>query len=165
MLSSQPPASPLTNTAAAPATEASARRDAERERRIARGRAEAAAEPLAVALSSTGGNGAPPELTPLQELSAIAVLLYGPRWTTDVARDLGHGDGRTVRRWKSGEAKVSPPDLAHIRRIARKRAEAITRLVGDRMDEPPKPQRDPAAIRAAFEATIAAARAAASAEG
>lgn len=137
-----------------------ARRAAERDRRIARGRAEATEAPLAVALAGTGGNGAPPELSPVQELSAIAELLYGTRWTTDVARDLGHGDGRTVRRWKSGEAQVSPGDLAHIRRIARKRAEAITRLVGDHLDEAPKPKRDPAAIRAAFEATIAASRAA-----
>lgn len=78
---------------------------------------------------------------------------------TDLARDLGHSDGRTVRRWKSGEARVSPTDLAPIRGIARTRAAAITRLVGDRLDEAPKPKRDPAAIRAAFEATIAAARA------
>ncbi|MGU3282504.1 hypothetical protein [Methylobacterium mesophilicum] len=137
-----------------------ARRAAERDRRIAKGRAEAEGAPLAVALAGTGGNGAPADLTPLQELSAIATLLYGARWTTDVARDLGHGDGRTVRRWKSVQAQVAPMDLAHIRRIARKRAAAITKLVGDHLDEAPKPARDPDALRARFEATIAAARAA-----
>ena len=137
-----------------------ARRAAERDRRIAKGRAEAAEAPLAKALAGTGGNGGPAELSPLEELSAIATLLYGARWTTDVARDLGHGDGRTVRRWKAGEAQVAPTDLAHLRRIARKRAAAITKLVGDHLDEAPKPARDPDALRARFEATIAAARAA-----
>ncbi|WP_187278338.1 hypothetical protein [Methylobacterium sp. WL64] len=137
-----------------------ARRAAERDRRIAKGRAEAEGAPLAIALADTGGNGGPPSLSPLQEFSAIAELLYGDRWTTDVARDLGHGDGRTVRRWKSGQAQVAPGDLAHLRRIARKRAAAITRLVGDRLDEPAKPKRDSDEIRARFEATIAASRAA-----
>lgn len=150
------PAKPLTTQPA----DIAARRAAERDRRIANGRAEAAEAPLAVALAGTGGNGGPPQLSPLQGLSAIAELLYGARWTTDVARDLGHGDmGRTVRRWKSGEARVSSGDLAHLRRIARRRAEAITRLVGDRLDEAPKPKRDPGDLRARFEATIAAARA------
>lgn len=160
---SSAPAAPLISDDAA-LLGASARRDAERERRIARGRAEAAEAPLAVALSGRDrGNGGPVELSPLQEFSAIAELLYGPRWTTDVARDLGHGDGRTVRRWKSGEAQVSPIDLVNLRRIARKRAEAITRLVGDRLDEPPTPKRDPAETRARFEALMAERRAAAQA--
>lgn len=152
-------AKPSIVNSAVPSAGVAARRAAERDRRIARGRAEAAEAPLAVALAGTGGNGGPPVLSPLQELSAIATLLYGARWTTDVARDLGHGDGRTVRRWKAGEADVAPADLAHLRRIARKRAEAITRLVGDRMDEPPKSKEDSAALRARFEATIAASRA------
>lgn len=153
------PADPIIKIGGASYAEVAARRAVERDRRIARGRSEAEGAPLAIALAGTGGNGGPVELSPLEELSAIATLLYGDRWTTDVARDLGHGDGRTVRRWKSGHAQVAPADLAHLRRIARKRAAAITRLVGDRMDEPAKPARDPAAIRARFEATIAAARA------
>ncbi|KST61213.1 hypothetical protein AO398_00540 [Methylobacterium sp. GXS13] len=137
--------------------EMAARGPAERNRCIAKGRAEAAEAPIAVALTGADGNGGPADLTPLQELAAIAELLYGARWRTDVARDLGHSDGRTVRRWKSGEARVSSTDLDHIRRIARKRAAAITKVVGDHLDEQAKPARDPAAIRAAFEATIAAA--------
>jgi hypothetical protein len=141
-----------------------ARREAARERRIAAGRA--AAAPSAEAVATTGldqGNGAPPTLSPSAELAAIGELLYGPRWTTDVARILGHGDGRTVRRIKSGEAVPSDRDLAVLRRQARDVAKAILRLVGDGIDDRPAPRRDPSAIRAAFEAEIARARGAAQA--
>lgn len=158
-LASQTAFKSLLNRGISSPEEASARREAERERRIARARAEAVVPAAAVAASGLGkGNGAPPDLTPLQEISALGELLFGDRWTTDVARVLGHGEGRTVRRWKSGEAAVSTKDLAHLRGLARSRAQAILRLVGDGLDEPPRPRRDPAAIRAAFEATIAAAR-------
>lgn len=101
------------------------------------------------------GIGAPPDLTPLAALAAPGELLFGDRWTTDVARVLCHGDGRTVRRWKSGEAAVSTTDLAHLRGLARSQAQAILRLVGDGPDEPPRPRRDSATIRAAFEAARA----------
>lgn len=60
--------------------EASARRDAERERRIARARAEAEVPAPTMAAAGLGkGNGAPPDLSPLQELSAPGELLAGPR--------------------------------------------------------------------------------------
>jgi hypothetical protein len=138
------------------APDAAARRDAARDRRIAIGRARPA-RALTVAAGSGSGNGAPPDLTPIAELSAIGALLYGDRWTTDVARDLGV-DAREVRRMKSGQASVKPSDVLFMRGLARKRATAILRLVGDGLDAGPAPKRDPAAIRAAFEATIAAAR-------
>lgn len=138
------------------APDAAARRDAARDRRIALGRARPAPA-MTVAAGSGSGNGAPPDLTPLAELSAIGALLYGDRWTTDVARDLGV-DPREIRRLKAGQATVKPGDVLFMRGIARKRATTILRLVGDGLDAGPAPKRDPAAIRAAFEATIAAAR-------
>ncbi|SFU93452.1 hypothetical protein SAMN02799631_03243 [Methylobacterium sp. 174MFSha1.1] len=139
--------------------EASARREAERERRIARARAEAVVPAATVAAAGLGkGNGAPPELSPLQELSALGELLAGPRWTTDVARLLGHGDGRTVRRWKAGEAEVDPRDLEALREEGRRRAQAILRLVGDPMDQPAKAKRTPEETRAAFAALMARTR-------
>lgn len=138
------------------APDAAARRAAERDRRIALGRARPAPA-LTVAAGLGSGNGAPPELSPIAELSAIGELLYGSRWTTDVARDLGV-DAREVRRLKAGQASVKPGDVLFMRGIARKRAAAILRIVGDARDDAPKPKRDPAEIRAAFEATIAAAR-------
>lgn len=149
MISSAPPFS-----LAVP--DAAARRAAERDRRIALGRARPAPA-LTVAAGSGSGNGAPPDLAPLAEISAIGELLYGARWTTDVARDLGI-DAREVRRMKAGASVVKPTDVAFMRGIARKRAAAILRIVGDARDDAPKPRRDPAEIRAAFEATIAAAR-------
>lgn len=138
------------------APDATARRDAERARRIAIGRARP--EPaLTVAAGSGSGNaGPPPDLSPIAELSATRALLYGDRWTTDVARDLGV-DAREVRRMKAGDASVKPSDVLFMRGIARKRAAAILRIVGDARDDAPKAKRDPAEIRAAFEATIAAA--------
>lgn len=138
------------------APDAAARRDAERDRRIALGRARPAPA-MTVAAGSGSGNGAPPDLTPLAEISAIGELLYGARWTTDVARDLGV-DAREVRRMKAGASVVKPGDVSFMRGIARKRAAAILRIVGDARDDAPKAKRDPAEIRAAFEATIAAAR-------
>lgn len=58
------------------APDAAARRAAERDRRIALGRARPAPA-MTVAAGSGSGNGGPPDLTPLAELSAIGELLYG----------------------------------------------------------------------------------------
>ncbi|MGG3812336.1 hypothetical protein ABEV34_11890 [Methylorubrum rhodesianum] len=128
--------------------------------RFARARAEAVAPAAAVATAGLGrGNGGPPDLSPLQELSAIGELLAGPRWTTDVARILGHGDGRTVRRWKAGEAPVDPRDLEALREEGRRRAAALLRLVGDPMDRPARPRRTPEETRAAFAELMARTRA------
>lgn len=51
-----------------------------------------------------------------------------------------------------------------LRGEARRRAQAILRLVGDPMDQPAKPQRTPAETRAAFAALMAQTRAGASAQ-
>jgi hypothetical protein len=156
---SESPLQALLRGATSSREDIAARRAAARERRIATGRAAAQLPAEAVATAGLDqGNGAPPDLAPAAELAAIGELLYGPRWTTDVARILGHGDGRTVRRFKAGEAVPSERDLAVLRRQARSVARAILHLVGDDMDARPAPRRDPAAIRAAFEAEIARAR-------
>lgn len=34
--------------------------------------------------------------------------LYGERWQTNIARDLGLSDGRRVRQWLSGDRPVPP---------------------------------------------------------
>jgi len=105
------------------------RRDAERDRRIARARAEA--RPTAQALVSKAGrtgNGGPPMLAAAAEIRAIGELLYGTWWTAELARDVGE-DPRQVRRWLSGEASVSEwaPSWAH--KLARRRARQIDALV------------------------------------
>ncbi|SDM53139.1 hypothetical protein SAMN05216360_102357 [Methylobacterium phyllostachyos] len=109
------------------------RRDAERDRRIAEGRAIRAAAPARaeaiVSEAGRTGNGGPPTLKPADELRAIGELMYGPRWTTDLARDIGE-DPRQVRRWLSGEATMPARPLAWARDEARKRARALLGLVG-----------------------------------
>ncbi|SFM41261.1 hypothetical protein [Methylobacterium pseudosasicola] len=110
------------------------RRAASRDRRIALGKAEfAAAAPTGqtlVAEAGRRGNGGPPDVSAAVELRAVGELLYGRRWIQELAEDLGENP-RQVRRWISGEAAVKPRALAWARDEARKRAQAILRLVGE----------------------------------
>ncbi len=65
--------------------------------------------------------GAPPDL-----ISRVGRALYGERWQTPLARELGVAD-RTVRRWVSGEDMPKPgvfADLAAI--VAEHGAELAT---------------------------------------
>lgn len=39
-------------------------------------------------------------------LVKVGFALYGERWQTDLARDLGLSDGRRIRQWLSGERPV-----------------------------------------------------------
>ncbi len=50
--------------------------------------------------------------------------LYGPRWQTELARDLGVSD-RTMRRWASGAYDLPPSVYADLSRIAQARASAL----------------------------------------
>jgi len=42
----------------------------------------------------------------------VGAALYGPRWQSELARDLGVSD-RTVRRWAAGEQPI-PDTAAHL---------------------------------------------------
>ncbi len=110
------------------------RRDAERERRIEKGRAiraaEAARAETLVAEARSTGNGGPPDLKAASELRAIGQLLYGRRFVQEMAEDLGEHP-RQLRRWLAGEAEVPPRPLAWARDEARKRAAALLGLVGE----------------------------------
>ncbi|ARO57100.1 conserved protein of unknown function [Methylorubrum extorquens] len=107
------------------------RRAAERDRRIARARAEARPSAQAlVAEAGRAGNGGPPMLASAAEIRAIGELLYGRRWTTELAEALGE-DPRQVRRWLSGEAAVPDRAVRWSREAARRRAREILALVGD----------------------------------
>ncbi|MEE8629714.1 hypothetical protein [Methylobacterium ajmalii] len=102
------------------------------ERRLARARAEEKATAIETVMArrdSGSGNGAPPELGITAEISAIGELLYGDRWTTGLALDLGVNP-REVRRWKAGTDLPEERDLKVARGIARRRAAAIMHLVG-----------------------------------
>ena len=102
------------------------------ERRLARVRADEKASAMTVVMARRDrgeGNGAPPTLTPTAEISALGELLYGDRWTTALALDLGVNP-REVRRWKAGTDLPEERDLKVARSIARRRAAAILHLVG-----------------------------------
>ncbi|MBY0295113.1 MAG: hypothetical protein K2X71_03595 [Methylobacterium sp.] len=100
------------------------------ERRIARARAEARPTAQALvgqaAVLATGGQ---PMLAAVAEIRAIGELLYGTRWTAELAWDVGK-DTRQVRRWLSGEAAVSERALSWARKLARRRARQIDALGG-----------------------------------
>lgn len=41
-----------------------------------------------------------------QALINVGLALYGERWQTDLARDLGLSDGRRIRQWLSGDRPI-----------------------------------------------------------
>ena len=46
------------------------------------------------------------KLSDQQLLTVSGSALYGARWQTELARDLGLSDGRRVRQWLSGDRSV-----------------------------------------------------------
>lgn len=55
--------------------------------------------------------------------------LYGPRWQTDLARDLGIAD-RTVRRWAAGSQEMPPGAYTDLLRLTQERAGLLDSLAG-----------------------------------
>ena len=64
--------------------------------------------------------------------------LYGPRWQSDLARDLGVSD-RTVRRWAAGTTDVPPGVYVDLLRLTQERA-AVLDLLAPRLREMPAPR-------------------------
>jgi methylphosphotriester-DNA--protein-cysteine methyltransferase len=62
-------------------------------------------------------------------LAECGEALYGSRWQTELARDLGVSD-RTVRRWAAGEQPMSPSACADLLRLAQERASLLDSLAG-----------------------------------
>lgn len=60
-------------------------------------------------------------------LADCGEALYGPRWQTDLARDLRVSD-RTVRRWAAGEQPMPPSACADLLRLAQERAALLDSL-------------------------------------
>lgn len=61
-------------------------------------------------------------------LADVGEALYGPRWQTDLSRDLGVSD-RTMRRWVSGSDDVPPGVYRDLRRLVQQRAQKLNDLV------------------------------------
>ena len=60
-------------------------------------------------------------------LSTIGSALYGARWQSDLARDLGVAD-RTVRRWVAGTAAIPPALHSDLIALLDARSATISRL-------------------------------------
>ncbi|BAU90599.1 hypothetical protein MPPM_1994 [Methylorubrum populi] len=82
-----------------------------------------------VSQAARTGNGGPPILSAVAEVRPIGELLYGRRFTRELAEDLGK-DPRQLRRWLSGEAAVPERAVRWAREAARRRAREILALVG-----------------------------------
>lgn len=54
--------------------------------------------------------------------------LYGPRWQTDLARDLGVAD-RTMRRWIAGADDLPPGVSMDLWRLCEERAQTLDDLI------------------------------------
>lgn len=55
--------------------------------------------------------------------------LYGPRWQSDLARDLSISD-RTMRRWAAGADDVPPGAALDLLRLCEERAAMIDDVIG-----------------------------------
>lgn len=66
-------------------------------------------------------------MTPTR-LEAVGRVLYGPRWQTDLAADLGV-TYRTMRRWVSGESPIPGGVEADLRRLLAERRIEIDGLL------------------------------------
>lgn len=62
------------------------------------------------------------------QLREAGELLYGSRWQSDLARDIGVAD-RTVRAWVAGERRIPPGAWVDIVALLKDRAASISRLV------------------------------------
>lgn len=60
-------------------------------------------------------------------LRAVGEALYGPRWQSDLARDLDVSD-RTVRRWVAGAVRMPPGVVTDLRRLCDERVRALNHL-------------------------------------
>ncbi|MBX3482562.1 hypothetical protein [Phenylobacterium sp.] len=63
-------------------------------------------------------------------LTATGEALYGPRWQSDLARDLGVSD-RTMRRWAAGDDTPRPGVYADLLRLTQARATALSALAAE----------------------------------
>lgn len=57
-------------------------------------------------------------------LRAAGEALYGPRWLSDLSRDLGV-TYRTIRRWDAGEFEIPATVAAELRALLKARATAM----------------------------------------
>lgn len=64
-------------------------------------------------------------------LERIGEALYGPRWQTDLARDLELSDARRVRQWIAGERPIPPGVWADLSSLVKQRRMTLAAVLGD----------------------------------
>lgn len=64
-------------------------------------------------------------------LIKCGLALYGVRWQTDLARDLGLSDGRRVRQWLSGDRPIPDGVWKDIERLLTDRKSVIDDAMDD----------------------------------
>lgn len=64
-------------------------------------------------------------------LEKIGQALYGPRWQTDISKDLDLSDARRVRQWMSGERPIPPGVWADLGALAARRQMLLAEIVRD----------------------------------
>jgi DNA-binding transcriptional regulator YdaS (Cro superfamily) len=67
-------------------------------------------------------------MTPISLLKAAGEALYGPRWQSDLARDLGVSD-RTMRRWAGGADDLPAGVATDLRRLCEARAALLDDVI------------------------------------
>lgn len=79
-------------------------------------------------------------MTPISLLRAAGEALYGPRWQSDLARDLDVSD-RTMRRWAGGTDDLPAGIAADLRRLCEARAALLDAMIGrlEAAEMPPDP--------------------------
>lgn len=60
-------------------------------------------------------------------LAAAGAALYGPRWQSDLARDLDVGD-RTMRRWATGRIEIPAEVRDELAALCRRRGHDLVAL-------------------------------------
>jgi hypothetical protein len=63
-------------------------------------------------------------------LQRAGEALYGPRWQSELARDLAVSD-RTMRRWVAGDGAPSPGVYLDLLRLTQERAQALDALAAE----------------------------------
>lgn len=64
-------------------------------------------------------------------LIAIGSALYGDRWQTDLARDLGLSDGRRIRQWLSGDRPIPDGIWDDLEKLLAKRKAVIDHAMNE----------------------------------
>lgn len=67
-------------------------------------------------------------MTTISLLRAAGEALYGPRWQSDLAREL-HISDRTMRRWLAGPADLPTGVAADIRQLCETRASHLKEVI------------------------------------